>query len=256
MISPPESFIYSEGWVNGGPQGRSGKVLRPEEMYEGVSLKIIEICLSIFILLTSVLGTALADDDINGSETSSGADVVSSPEILNLEGIWTFGLGTSDSITAVLYQSGVLVWGAAKSEEMDGVISGSISGDGVEMRAIYADGDLLTLTGMAGTVSGETIRGSYFQVNSLGSATSGSFVGMRTSTDASEYAPLSAEKPAPEPAVTETSQNSEDVVGSENVTAEDEETAAGITDVHQLSAGINPRILGYAAPVTGKSRIV
>jgi hypothetical protein len=34
------------------------------------------------------------------------------------------------------------------------------------------------------------------------------------------------------------------------------EEAGGYTDVHQLSAGINPRILGYAAPVTGKSRIV
>jgi len=34
------------------------------------------------------------------------------------------------------------------------------------------------------------------------------------------------------------------------------EEARGYTDVHLLSAGINPRIPGYAAPVTGKSRIV
>ena len=224
-------------------------------------MKITEICLSIFILSISAWGSALAEDEITGSVDAAGGDVAPSPSISNLEGIWTFSLGTSDLITAVLYSSEGLIWGAARSEKpepMNGVLSGSIFGDRVEIKALYADGDVLTVTGMVGTFAGETIRGSYFQINSLGSATSGGFAGMRTSTDTSEYAPLSATDPAPESAVAETSESTEDGVGSKNETVDDEEveTAAGFADVHQLSSSINPRILGYAAPVTGKSRIV
>jgi hypothetical protein len=237
-----------------------GEVSRPKKSQNGrVSLKITEICLSIFILSISASGLALAESEINGSVDAASGDIAPSPSISNVEGIWTFSLGTSDVITAVLYQSEGLIWGAAKSEKpepMNGVLSGSIFGDRVEIKALYADGDVLTVTGMVGTFAGETIRGSYFQINSLGSATSGSFAGMRTSTDTSERAPLLAAEPAPESAVTETSQGSEDGVGSKNETVDEEETTAGFTDVHQLSAGINPRILGYAAPVTGKSRIV
>ncbi len=236
----------------------------PKSQNEGVGLKINEICLSIFILSISASGLALAEGEISGPVVdAAGGDVALSPGISNLEGIWTFGIGTSDVITAALYSSEGLIWGAAKSETpepMNCVLSGSIFGDGVEIRALYADGDVLTVTGMVGTFAGETIRGSYFQINSLGSATSGSFAGMRTSTDTSERAPLSATDPAPESAVAETSQSTEDGVGSKNETVEEEEveveTAAGFADVHQLSSGINPRILGYAAPVTGKSRIV
>ncbi len=220
-------------------------------------MKITEICLSIFILSLSVWGTALAEEGINSSDNGAGSDVASSPEISSLEGIWTFSLGASDVITALLYQSEGLIWGAAKSEEpepMDGVLSGSIFGDGVEIKALYADGDVLTVTGMVGTFAGETIRGNYFQIDSLGSATSGSFAGMRTSNDTSERATLSVAETAPESGTSETSLGTEAEFGPENKTVEEEPTE--FTDVHQLSAGINPRILGYAAPVTGKSRIV
>jgi hypothetical protein len=234
-----------------------GKVSRPKKYQnEGVSLKITQICLSIFILLTSAWGSALAEDWINGSENGSGADVAPSPEILNLEGIWTFSLGASGTMTAFLYQSEGLIWGAAKSEKpesMNGALSGSISGDRVGISTLYAAGDVLTVIGMRGTVTGETIKGSYFKINSLGVATSGSFAGMRTSTDPSEYAPLSGAEPAPEAVVaSEIPESSETEAQAETVN----ETTGGFTDVHQLSAGINPRILGYAAPVTGKSRIV
>jgi hypothetical protein len=225
-------------------------------MDEGVSLKIIEICLSVFILLASAGGTALAEDGINGSESGAGSEISSVVESLSLEGIWTFSLGASEEMAAVLYQSEGLIWGATKSEKpepMNGILSGSISGDGVEIKALYVYGDVLTFTGMEGTFAGETIRGSYFQINSLGDLARGSFAGMRTGKDPREYAPLSAAQSATE-ATTEISQISGAEVGTEAEVVEEE--TGGFTDVHQLSAGINPRILGYAAPVTGKSRIV
>jgi hypothetical protein len=225
---------------------------------EGVCLKITEICLSIFILLVSVWGTAIAEGGINSSENGAGSEVASSHEILSLEGIWTFSLGGSETITAVLYQSDDVIWGAAKSEKpepMNGVLSGSISGDGVEIEALYVDGDVLTIIGVRGTVAGETIGGSYFRINSLGSATSGNFAGMRATADTSGYAPLATAQSVPEAlATSEIPESPETEAQPEKETAY--ETKEGYTDVHQLSSGINPRILGYAAPVTGKSRIV
>lgn len=161
-------------------------------------------------------------------------------------------LGASEEMDVVLHQSKDLIWGAAMSEKpepMGGILSGSISGDRVEIKALYVDGDVLTFTGMEGTFAGETIRGIYFQINSLGDSVRGSFVGMRTSKDPREFAPSSAAQSATE-ATSETSQISGTEAGAEAEVVEEE--TGGFTDVHQLSAGINPRILGYAAPVTGK----
>jgi hypothetical protein len=232
-----------------------GKVSRPKKYQnEGVSLKTNLICISILILLTSACGSSIAEDAINGSENGTGTYIAPAAETLNLEGIWTFSLGGSGQMTAVLYQSEGLIWGAAKSENpepMNGVLSGSISGDGVEIKALYAAGDVLTVIGMVATFSGETIRGSYFQINSLGDVTRGNFAGMRTSSDPAGYVDLAVPVAA---ASTEIPQSSETEVEPEAETVD--ETAGGYTDVHQLSAGINPRILGYATPVTGKSRIV
>lgn len=236
-----------------------GKVSRPKKSQnEGVGLKIIEVCLSIFILLISACGTTLADDGINWSEDAAGGDIAPSPSISNVEGIWTFSLGGSGTMDAVLYQSGSMIWGAAKSEKpepMNGILSGSISGDGIKIKAVYADGDVLTVIGVRGTVAGETIRGTYFRIDSLGSTISGNLAGMRTNADTSGYAPLAAAQSSSEAlATSETSQITEAEVQPQTETAD--ETTTGFTDVHQLSSGINPRILGYATPVTGKSRIV
>jgi hypothetical protein len=236
-----------------------GKVSRPKKSQnEGVGLKIIEVCLPIFILLISAWGTALADDGINWSEDAAGGDIAVSPGISNVEGIWTFSLGGSGSMDAVLYQSGNVIWGAAKSEKpepMNGVLSGSIAEDGIEITTLYAAGDVLTIIGMRGTVAGETIRGSYFRIDSLGSTISGNLAGMRTNTDTSGYVPLAAAQFSPEAlATSETPQSTDAEVQPQTETAD--ETTSGFADVHQLSSGINPRILGYAAPVTGKSRIV
>ncbi len=232
-----------------------GKVSRPKKYQnEGVSLKTTQICLSILILLTSACGSSIAEDAINGSDNGTDADIAPAAETLNLEGIWTFSLGGSGTMTVVLYQSEGLIWGAAKSENpepMNGVLSGSISADRIEIDTLYAAGDVLTVIGMVGTFSGETISGSYFQIDSLGDVTHGSFAGMSTSSYPAGYADLAA----PVAAVsTEIPQSSETEVEPEGKTVD--ETAGGYTDVHQLSAGINPRILGYATPVTGKSRIV
>jgi hypothetical protein len=219
-------------------------------------LKIIEICLMGFILLASVGGTALAEDGIKASESGTGSEISPAIESLSLEGVWTLSLGASEEMDVVLHQSKDLIWGAAMSEKpepMGGILSGSISGDRVEIKALYVDGDVLTFTGMEGTFAGETIRGIYFQINSLGDSVRGSFVGMRTSKDPREFAPSSAAQSATE-ATSETSQISGTEAGAEAEVVEEE--TGGFTDVHQLSAGINPRILGYAAPVTGKSRIV
>lgn len=221
-------------------------------------MKITEICLSIFILLISAWGTALTDDEINWSKDAAGGDIGSSPSLSNVEGIWTFSFEGSGTMDAVLYQSGNVIWGAAKSEKpepMNGILSGSIAEDGVEIATLYAVGDVLTIIGVRGTMAGETIRGSYFRIDSLGSTTSGSLAGMRTNADTSGYAPLTAAQSSPEAlATSETSQSTEGEVQPQTETAS--ETTTGFTDVHQLSSGINPRILGYAAPVTGKSRIV
>ena len=235
-----------------------GKVSRPKKYdNEGVSLKITQICLSIFILLTSACGSALAEDAKSGSENAAVDDTAPAAEALNLVGIWTFSLEGVGQMTAVLYQSKNLIWGAAKSEKPEpwnGVLSGSIYGDRIEISTLYADGDVLTVTEMRGAATGETVRGSYFRINSLGEATSGNFAGMRTSADAAGYAPLAISQSAPsvlEAAVSsETSQSTETEVQPKTKTVD--ETTGGYTDVHQLSSGINPRILGYAAPVTGK----
>jgi len=217
-------------------------------------LKITQICLSILILLTSVCGSSVAEDVINGSEEDAVSDIAPAVDLLNLEGIWTFSLEEAGQMTAVLYQSGNLIWGATKSEipePMNGALSGSTSGNGIGINMLYSAGDVLTVTGMRGTVTGETVKGSYFRIDSLGVATSGNFAGMRTSSDTAGYLPLAA----PEALVTTTdSQSTETEVQPQTETVD--ETMTGVTDVHQLSAGINPRILGYAAPVTGKSRII
>jgi hypothetical protein len=249
-------LIYPEGGLVEDRRDGRGKVSRPKKYQnEGVSLKITQICLSIFILV-SAWGTALAEDGINGSESGARSEISPVVESLNIKGIWTFSLGASGTITAVLYQSEDLIWGSSKFETpelMKGILSGSLSGDGVEIGTLFAAGDVLTLTLMEGTFSGDTISGTFSQIDSFGGETSGNFVGMRTSTETAGYAPLSGAEPASEDAVvSEISEGS----GTENQAETVDETASGFTDVHQLSAGINPRILGYAAPVSGKSRII
>lgn len=188
---------------------------------------------------------------MKGSEEVGGADIAPAPEDLNLEGIWTFSLEGAGEMTAALHQLGGSIWGGARSGGAgveNGVLTGNVYGDQIEIITLSADGDVLAVTWMRGTVSGETVRGSYFRIDSLGVATRSSFNGMRTGTDVAGYPALSSQAEA---AKAPGSDISEAVVQPEAV-----EEARGYTDVHQLSAGINPRILGYAAPVTGKSRIV
>jgi hypothetical protein len=216
-----------------------------------VSLKISHICLWLFIILTSASGSAVSEEGMKGVEEVEAADIAPAPEDLNLEGIWTFSLGGAGEMTAALHQSGDSIWGGARSGgagAQKGVLTGSIYGDQIEIITLSAAGDVLAVTRMRGTVAGETASGSYFRIDSLGVATRGSFAGMRTGTDVAGYPALSSQADA---ANAQGSNISEAVVKPEAV-----EEAGGYTDVHQLSAGINPRILGYAAPVTGKSRIV
>lgn len=74
-------------WFGGWPQGRWGKSCGPNKYVdEGVSLKIIEICLMGFILLASVGGTALAEDGIKASESGTGSEISPAIESLSLEG--------------------------------------------------------------------------------------------------------------------------------------------------------------------------
>ncbi|HII05741.1 MAG TPA: hypothetical protein HA349_00050 [Methanotrichaceae archaeon] len=207
--------------------------------------------------MTSACGSSLAEDVINGSENADGTDIAPSAETLNLEGIWTFSFEDAGQMTAVLYQSESSIWGAAKSEKPEpwnGVLTGSIYGDRIEISTLSATGDVLTVTGMQGTATGETVKGSFFQIDGLGETASGAFAGMRTSADAAGYAPVAAAQSYSSALVTAASseipQSSETEVQPKTKTVD--ETTGGYTDVHQLSAGINPKILGYAAPVTGK----
>lgn len=188
---------------------------------------------------------------MNGSQEVGGADIATAPDNLNLEGIWTFSLEGAGEMTAALHQLGGSIWGGARSGgagAQKGVLTGSIHGDQIEIIILSADGDLLTVTRIGGTASGEIVRGSYFRIDSLGVATRGSFAGMRTSTEVAGYPALSSQEDASKAPVS----NISEAVGKPEAVEE----SGGFTDVHQLSAGINPRILGYAAPVTGKSRIV
>lgn len=220
-------------------------------------MKTNQICLSILILLTSACGSSLAEGVINGSENADGTDIVPAAETLNLEGIWTFSFEGAGQMTAVLYQSEGSIWGAAKSEKPEpwnGILTGSIYGDRIEISTLSATGDVLTVTGMQGTATVETVKGSFFQIDSLGETASGAFAGMRTSADAASYAPVTAAQSYSSALVTAASseipQSSETEVQPKTKTVD--ETTGGYTDVHLLSAGINPKILGYAAPVTGK----
>lgn len=189
---------------------------------------------------------------MNGSEGVGELDIAPAPEDLNLEGIWTFSLDGAGEMIAVLHQSEDSIWGGAKSGGADGengVLTGSVYRDQIEIITLSAEGDVLAVTRMRGTVSGDAVRGSYFRIDSLGVATRGNFIGMRTGSDVAGYSTMNSQVDAAKPP---DSDISEAVVQSEAV----EEGAGGYTDVHQLSAGLNPRILGYAAPVTGKSRII
>ncbi len=148
------------------------------------------------ILLSSILLLVVMITSL--SSVSSAEDVVFAAEPLNLEGIWTMNLG-SEQITMMIRQHESRLVGACTggdSNPWNAVITGSLAGNEVELRAQSLRSGVIVETTITGDTNGESINGSFLQGDSLGKVTGGEAAGFKIDPDTSQYS--SAAVTAPE----------------------------------------------------------
>lgn len=196
----------------------------------GVSLNSRLVAISLILAIALISGLSTAEDGnvsadgglldqqgaVNGSDIEETTDIVeptepSTAEVetplpgatsQDLEGTWI--LNTDDGqISMVLYQSEDILFGAANSQTpkpWNGVVTGSVSGDTVEIQILSLQDGVLVSTLIAGPASDGTIGGSLVQSDSNGNVKTGSVMGIMTNPETSGYTPANV-PPAASPAV-------------------------------------------------------
>lgn len=172
---------------------------------------------------------------------------------LQLEGIWSFSLKGTETITAVLHQQGEVVTGSAKSEgekPWNAVLQGTLSAGRLDLNMIYLRNSSLVTLQLAGAAEDENVLGTFVQVDDQGGFEVGSFSGNKINADLSAYVPArlpAAEKNAS--AADETDATAKTGATVPDTTAPDTTTKPvslgnpKYQDVHSL-AGTVPESLG------------
>lgn len=201
----------------------------------GVSLNYRRFAISLILAIALISGLSTAEDGnasaddgllgqngvLNTSDIEETTDIVEPTEPLttdvetplpeaaakDLEGTWI--LNTDDGqISMVIYQSEDILFGAANSEAptpWNGVVTGSVFGDTVQIQILSLQDGVLVSTLIAGPASEGTIGGSLVQSDSNGNVKTGSVMGIMTNPETSGYTPANvpaAASPAVSAAVT------------------------------------------------------
>ena len=127
------------------------------------------------------------------AESAAPVEAATSEEMVaqTLQGSWILTMDDA-RVSMVLYQSGEILFGAANSESpkpWNAVISGSVSGDVVNLRILSLQDGFLVSTLVAGTAQDGSIAGNFVQSDSQGMVNSGTVMGTLTSPDTSGYEP-------------------------------------------------------------------
>ena len=211
------------------------------------------------IAITLISGLSLAEDaNVSNNESEiataevieptaaepsgneSAVPVEAAPEEVateTLEGSWILTLDGAQ-VSMVLRQSGVILFGAANSESpkpWNGVVSGSLSDDVVNLRILSLQDGVLVSTLISGIAQDGAINDGYFaRSDSQGNVDLGTVTGILTSPDTTGYEPADvptvSTTTAPSAAVTPATENIENAT-----TTKTTEESKSYTDVSALA---------------------
>ncbi|MHC1631676.1 MAG: hypothetical protein ACXQT4_05250 [Methanotrichaceae archaeon] len=218
-------------------------------MMEVQIMNVRHIILSVLIAMVFMSGLSLAEDSgqtmdasvnesinkevvetsDNVTEAVEASDNVTTEdtadESQSLEGIWLF---PEMGITLVMHQSGDDLFGAATCEDPEpwnAVMTGSISGDKIELNTLSPQNCVLVSVKITATVSDDTITGSFIQADSLGNVKHGDVMGLRTALDTAGYEPAAVAATPTVPAQEDTTatSNTGDEIKTETQTGSENE---------------------------------
>jgi hypothetical protein len=123
----------------------------------------------------------------------------------NLQYIWSVTGIEDGQVTMALNQDGEDLYGQAKYEPDSGEpwnadVTGSVSGDKVQLVLTALKGETMVTTKMKGTFADEIISGNFTQISQGKVSNSGEFSAMWINPDVSSYTPAEIAKPEPSPA--------------------------------------------------------
>ena len=221
----------------------------------------------LLLMLVAAPQSVLAAPGQNSSEniTSTPANNTSTPtpavELVSVQGIWKVSLADTE-ISMALNQSGDTISGRCKfegAEPWNGVLAGSISGKMANIALAAMQGKVLVSREMIGSISNDTIRGSYTSYDSNGSAAQDAFTATKISPNVSGYTPAEIAT-LPPTASTSTAEQAQTLQQTPTAVGQQSQTPTTIgqpyqakkskvTDVTQLAKGIDPNIMPRHAPL-------
>ncbi len=213
-------------------------------------LGLIALMLLAFIPL-SVMAQDVATDANATANISAPSEVASAPASpANIQGIWKVSLAGED-ITMALNQSGDSLFGQCKFEgdtPWNGVVAGSVSGRIVNVAMAALQGKVLVSTDISGTISDDSITGSYVRSDSNGLAAKGDMNAVKISSDTTGYTPAQVEAVAQAPVAQTTTQTTTEQaqqLGTQTSTTQPAVTSGSgrYNDVTNLAKSIDPNIL-------------
>ncbi len=203
-----------------------------------------------FIPLSVMAQDVAADANAtaNISAPSESANAPASPA--NIQGIWKVSLAGTD-ITMATNQSGDSLFGQCKFEgdtPWNGVVAGTVSGRIVNIATAALQGKVLVSTDISGTISDDSITGSYVRSDSNGLAAKGDMNAVKISADTTGYTPAQVEAATEAPAAqtkTQTTTGQVQQLGSQVSTTQPAVTSGSgkYNDVTELAKSIDPNIL-------------
>lgn len=163
-----------------------------------------------------------APENVTAPENATVPETVTVPENVteaqpeeaaapNLQYIWSVTGIEDGQVTMVLNQDGEDLFGQAKYEPEGGEpwnadVTGSISGDKVQLVLTALKGETMVTTKMKGTFANEVISGNFSQISQGKVSNSGEFSAMWINPDISSYTPAvikAPEEPETQPAQTD-----------------------------------------------------
>jgi len=168
---------------------------------------------SLFVLLLTA-GLSFAQDIAQNNTNLAASNASNALSVSNLQYIWSVAGIEPGQVTMVLNQDGKDIYGQAKYEPdtgnaWNGVVSGSIAGDNVNLVIAALVGKELVSTKMSGTFANESLAGNYLKTSAGKITGRGNFDATWINPDITSYTPAKINQPQQEmPAqITKTTQN-------------------------------------------------
>lgn len=164
---------------------------------------------------TSATENATTTEEVAVTENATGAEPEGSAAP-NLQYIWSVSGIEDGQVTMALNQDGEDLVGQAKYEPDGGEswnadVTGSVSGDNVQLVLTALKGKTMVTTRMKGTFADEAISGNFTQISGGKISKKGEFSALWINPDVSSYTPAVIEEPetapAPQPAQAESVTN-------------------------------------------------